>query len=417
MTAYRDCLRVLRWLPLALAFAAAPDARAGLQLTALELPGQSQPSITADRRGGYLLTAIERNEGSAQLFFHRLDQAGLVLESGLIASGSDWFVNWADFPSLTVADNGDWLSFVLRKSDISSPYAYDIWTTRSIDRGATWTPLAKLNDDSLPTEHGFVSLLPDGDDRVLAVWLDGRRGAQGAGAGHDEHAGAHTSLRSAVLRRDGAPIEVAELDSLTCDCCTTDALRLPAGPLVAYRNRSEAEVRDIGTVEREDKSWSAAQIPVADQWHMPGCPVNGPALAGLGVQALMVWPTQAKGEFEVRAALRGAESWRALPSLEIAPDLQGRVDAASWTDGHALVSWLGVNASGDQRQPVLRVAELNQQGEVLTRVDVRPIPSGRNTGMPRMASVDGSAILVWTEPSESGPRVRGSLITVAAGNH
>lgn len=389
-----------------------------LQLNRLDLPGHSQPSITVDRRGGFILTSIERHDDEAQLRFHRLNRQGTVLDSGLIARGKDWFVNWADFPSLVVADNGDWLSFFLRKSDPSQPYAYDIWITRSTDRGRQWSTPEKLHDDALPTEHGFVSLLPDGDDRVLAVWLDGRRGARSnaeqATHGHDAHGGAHTSLRSAVLRRGQPPAQQAELDTLTCDCCTTDALHTRNGPLVAYRNRSEAEVRDIGWVERQAGDWSGPAIAIEDGWQIAGCPVNGPALSTLDKRPLLAWPTQNGANFELRLALRREGEWHALPTLESHPDLMGRVDAVSWGDQGALISWLGVASQATPPHPVLRVAHLNAGGKELSRVEVTDLSAGRNTGMPRMASLGNVAILVWTEPSAGQSRIRGARITIGS---
>ncbi|MBD8524311.1 sialidase family protein [Pseudomarimonas arenosa] len=388
-------------------------ADAALRMTPLELPGHAQPSISTDGRGGFVLTSIERQGSRAELRFHQLDRQGQLQHSGLIASGSDWFVNWADFPSLVVADNGDWLSFYLRKSDPSKPYAYDIWTTRSTDRGQTWSEASRLNQDNRPTEHGFVSLLPDGEDRVLAIWLDGRRGAEaGSHAGHDDHGAAHTSLRSAQLSRDGSTQQV-ELDDLTCDCCHTDALRTEQGPWVVYRDRSREEIRDIGWLRRFDHGWSAPAIAVADHWQMAGCPVNGPALTRLGDRPLLAWPTQNGANFELRLAVHAQSGWQPLTRLEAHPSLLGRVDAAPWHSERALVSWLGV-AEGTAGHPVLRVAELDGNGEQISRLDITELPVGRNTGMPRLASLGDAAILVWTEPGAAGPRVRGVRIETDA---
>ncbi len=51
----------------------------------------------------------------------------------LVREGCNWFVNWADFPSAVVADNGDWLTFWLQKTG-EGTYAYAVMTRRSTDR-------------------------------------------------------------------------------------------------------------------------------------------------------------------------------------------------------------------------------------------------------------------------------------------
>jgi hypothetical protein len=197
--------RRLAVLLLLLGMAAPTSQATTLTLTPLELPGQAQGSALATDQG-FVLSWIDRENNEAALRFAELDATGAVQRRGDIARGSGWFVNWADFPSLVIADNGDWLSFVLVKSDPAKPYAYDIHTTRSTDSGASWSAPALLHDDGTTTEHGFVSLLPDGGDRVLAVWLDGRHTRGDAGHGsHDDHGGAHTALHTAVCRAVCAP--------------------------------------------------------------------------------------------------------------------------------------------------------------------------------------------------------------------
>ena len=400
------CVFFLLALPLT---CTAGQAGTELRFTALDLPGQAEPSVVADPQGGFILTSIERAGSVATLSYHRIDRSGERVSSGEIASGSDWFVNWADFPSLVVADNGDWVSFYLRKSDPAAPYAYDIWTLRSQDQGASWSQPQRLHDDGTTTEHGFVSLLADGDDRVLAVWLDGRRGAAASDDEHG-HGGAHTSLRSAVLTRQGPPVEQVELDDLTCDCCSTDAVRGADGPLVVYRNRSEQEIRDIGWLQRAAGSWSSPVIGVADHWKMPGCPVNGPALSKLGDAQLLAWPTLRDEAFELRLARNDRGTWKALASLERHPELLGRVDATPWGERQALVSWLGASEASNPSAAVLRLARLDESGKLLAQYELQQLPPGRSTGMPKLASHGERALLVWTEPDENGSRVRGILI-------
>lgn len=377
---------------------------APLRITALDLPGRAQGSVIATDEG-FLLSWIDREGPSAALRFAELDINGIVQRRGDVVRGEQWFINWADFPSLVVADNGDWLGYALVKSDPGKPYAYDILTTRSTDRGASWSAPAVLHDDGTTTEHGFVSLLPDGDDRILAVWLDGRRsGSAGSHDGHD-HDGAHTALHSAVLRRDGI-VERGELDALTCDCCRTSLARGTDGPVAVYRDRTRDEVRDIFEVARSTAGWGAPQPLPADHWTMPGCPVNGPALVAQGDALLAAWPTQVNGMPTLRLARREVGRWRPLAVLDQGKDMLGRVDLAPWTERSTLAVWLG----GDDGDTVLKLAELDADGAPRSVQALDTLPRGRGTGMPRIAARHGRALVVWTAPGEGGPRLRAAMV-------
>jgi hypothetical protein len=401
-------LAVTSMLVTVAAAAETPRGASELEVVPLELPGQAEPSVVADRDGGFVLTHIDRDAGGvAHLRYALLDAAGRVEREGEITHGKDWFVNWADFPSLVIADNGDWVTFVLRRTEPSRPYAYEIRTTRSTDRGRHWSEPQVLHDDATPTEHGFVSLVPDGRDRVLALWLDGRRTPTATEAGGDDHGGhAVTTLRSAVLTRSAAPAEATELDELTCDCCATDAVRAATGPLAVYRDRTREEIRDVYWLQRRGRRWGAPQVLHADRWQIAGCPVNGPALATSAGTPVAAWPTMIGTNHHVRVAALRDGRWSAPLDLEHGAGVLGRVDVAAWRDDGVLVSWLGGSADA----VTLRVAHLDRALATVQRLDVTTLPAGRATGMPRLASQRDRALVVWTSPEVRGGKVRGALL-------
>jgi hypothetical protein len=387
------------WLLAALPAAASPRLFVTpLDLTAL--PPAVTPHVVADPQGGWLLSLQTREDkGCSTLMIAGIDDDGRAAAPKVVSRGCERFVNWADFPGIVVADNGDWLSWWLQESGPGT-YAYDIHVVRSTDRGASWSEALVPHDDGTETEHGFVAAAPAGDDRVRLVWLDGRHTGGGGHEGH--HAEGPMSLRSAVLGRDGLTDE-AEIDALTCSCCGTDLARLADGShLTVYRDRDDAEIRDIAIARVDAKGWQAAGLVHEDGWRTPACPVNGPALAAHGATALIAWTTLVDGE---RMAVRIRDRARAKPmrALEEGPGVLGRVDVAR-IGGHWLVSWLG---AGAERQTVLRVALLDAGLEEIVRSDIATIAPGRNTGFPRLAAQGEEAVLVWTEViEESGERVR-----------
>ena len=70
----------------------------------------STPSLATDPARGLVLTWQTRDDAGAALRYALLDANGRELRRGMVAQGSDWFVNWADFPSLVVLDNNDWVN-------------------------------------------------------------------------------------------------------------------------------------------------------------------------------------------------------------------------------------------------------------------------------------------------------------------
>jgi hypothetical protein len=365
-----------------------------------------QPSVAVDPREGFVVTWQERDGDDSVLRYAVIDPAGTELRRGTIARGRDWFVNGADFPSLAVLDNGDWVSFTLRKS-APDTYAYDIHLQRSIDAGLSWGDTIRIHRDDTRTEHGFVSMVAAGKDVVRVVWLDGRRMAvdeqadsqsgshDHASGDHGDPAAEHMTLRSAALDRRGIPFDEHELDDLTCACCQTDAVRLGDGMLVAYRGRTRAEVRDIQLVGHHDGRWSAPRPLPADGWVIAGCPVNGPALAIADGRPAALWPTMANGPMALKfAPADGEGNFSDAMTLTDAEGELGRVDLAGWTGGHWLYSRL-TSAAGSA---TLQLALLDDAGLELTTLEL----AQRVGGFPRLAVKDDVALVVWAE-QPAGP--------------
>ena len=393
------------------------QAWAGLLTKPVDVPvgkQAAQPSITPDRNGGFVLTWQEKSGEAVSLQFAHLDDTGQILRRGLIArkaADQEWFVNWADFPSLAVLDNGDWVSFWLQKS-AAAVYAYDVWLTRSTDQGQTWSPPLLLNRDGTATEHGFVTLLPAGEDRVLVLWLDGRRTAEpGAddtkphSTAGGKHSGAMT-LRSAVVDGSNTIQWETEIDNSTCDCCNTDAVRSGDNIMAIYRDRSDSEVRDIRfSVGDGAGDWSEPQLVYRDQWEIAACPVNGPALAANGNELLAVWTTMQDENLLVRAALGTMAGFGPMQEVEAGGQVLGRVDAAPWGERDFLLSWLGQSGLKSPASSV-KLARMAPGGSLRDEVVVADLPPGRNIGFPRLASSGQTALLAWTEPTADGSTIR-----------
>ena len=387
-------------------------AAAALHATAWQLPapdGAAQPDLVTAPDGTLLLSWIEpRGDGHA-LRFARHGNAGWSAP-GTIAEGDDWFVNWADTPHLAVTADGALWAHWLRKS-AAATYAYDVVLSRSGDGGATWSAPRVVNRDGTPTEHGFVAMWPAGPSSLGIAWLDGRATAGGHG-GHDGHGGGGMmTLRTARFDAAFARHEETRLDASACDCCQTAAAATRAGHVVAYRDRTRDEIRDIAVVRHDGVDWQPPRIVHADGWRMPACPVNGPALAARDDTVVVAWYTAAGGVPRVRVAAStdAGASFGAPVEADSGDAVQGRLAVALDADGHgAWVTWLREDASGQS----LRLARFEPGSRVLmpSIAAARVAGKGRGTGFPQLV-VSGDRIhLVWTDVLDGRPRLRGAMV-------
>ncbi len=334
-----------------------------------------------------------------------------------VASGNDWFVNWADFPAIAVNDKSV-LTNLLHKSD-SGAYTYDIklnlkqtLTQPSKPENSIWHRDLLLHDDGTKSEHGFVSLQPYGQKSFYAVWLDGRN--TGGSMDHDTHSnmGGAMTLRGAVISENGLISQEEEIDNRVCDCCQTDlAVTKDKQIIVAYRDRSEDEVRDIKIKKwNEITGWSQPLTVGNDNWKIAGCPVNGPALASFNNEYAVAWYTEAKGEAKVQLAFGSLkEDVLDIPIKINSNPTIGRIDLKMISSTEAIVSWVE-NVGDDTLIQLLKVDKNGAKGEVIT---VSKTNTARASGFPRMAVLDGTIFLAYTIAEKGLPsRIETKTITV-----
>lgn len=371
-------------------------------------PTSAQPNLSLAPDGDLLLSWTERlPAGGHRLAFARHDGKTGWSPTRTVAEGQDWFVNWADFPALQMLPDGSLWAHTLVKNG-KATYAYDVRLQHSLDGGRSWKPTQAVHEDGTPTEHGFAALWPQGRDRLGIAWLDGRN----TGGGHDAHAhggsGAMT-LRAAVFGRDGAKLAEEELDAGACDCCQTDSAASAGGVLLAYRDRTAAEVRDIAVARFDGKAWNRPVMVHADGWVMPACPVNGPAIAARGRLAWVAWYTGAGGVPSLRlaASTDAGRSFRPMRVLARGEAQHGRLDLAA--DGAGVwVSWLEESGGAQSLWLARYPHDLSAEQFRLKVADVAG--RGRGTGFPRLQLRDGAAWLAWTEVVAGVPRLRGAVV-------
>lgn len=358
--------------------------------------GSAQPRLTVSARG-ILLSWIERSGATATLKFSERT-AGAWTTARTVASGSDWFVNWADVPSVTRLANGALAAHWLQKSG-SDTYAYDVRVAYSSDGGKTWAAAVTPHSDGTKTEHGFASLFQAPGGNLALVWLDGRA----MKPGHGGHGGGDMALRYGVFGRDWKQVSEVVVDTRVCECCPTAAAVTADGPIVAYRDRGPDDTRDIYVARLENGKWSEGKPVHKDGWIFPACPVNGPALSARGRAVAIAWYTGVNNAPRSFAAFsRDAGRSFGAPILVDDNGSLGRVDVALLADGSAAVSYIAVTPA---KTAEFRVRRVERSGAASAPIVVAPISAGRASGYPRMAPDGNDLVFAWIE-GDRNPQIR-----------
>jgi hypothetical protein len=369
------------------------------QVNFLNSPAKSnsgEPFLFTDKDSTVYLSWIEKCKDKTTFKFSSLKK-GQWSEPVIIASGDTWFVNWADYPM--VATNGNQLMAHFLDKSGDGTYAYDVKLTISNDNGNNWLEPVILHDDKKQAEHGFVTLLPYGDN-FFVTWLDGRNTAMEGMEEMEGHGGHHgaMSLRAAVIDNKGNKTSEWELDNKTCDCCQTSAAITATGPIVVYRDRSDEEIRDMSIVRLVDNKWTEPKSIHNDNWKIAGCPVNGPRVVAEGNNLAAAWYSVASDTSKVNvifSADGGATFGKPIRVDE--GNAIGRVDIVMLDEESAIVSWM--------EGTMIKVAKVHSDGRKEPSTTIVSTSESRSSGFPQMTKSGNQLIFAWTDDKEKNIKV------------
>ncbi len=358
-------------------------------------PGAGESRLVTTPDGAVLMSWLEpRGAAGAAGSGHALRLASLRggkwSPSLTVAEGDSFFVNWADFPAVCpFGEHGLAVAWLWKSG--AETYAYQTRVAISTDGGGRWIGPIVAHDDRDGTEHGFVSLVPQGEG-VRAVWLDGHNFKSGV-----EEGMADMTVHSRFIAPTGTLGREQELDDRACDCCQTAAAVVDGDILVAYRDRDPNEIRDISFVRLADGKWGKPAKVRDDGWHIPGCPVNGPSLAVHGSRVAIAWYTAAADTPKVFAAFSadGGRSFGAAHRLDEGKPL-GRVGVAMLPNGTAAVSWM----EGDAKEARIRARFVREGERPGAATTVARIPGARASGVPQVVRDGDRLVFSWTEPGK-----------------
>lgn len=344
-------------------------------------PGSGQSFLIADAAGKVYLSWIEPTPAGGHRLQFAIRDGETWRVKGPAAEGRNWFVNWADYPTLLPLPAGTVAAHWLEKF-ADSKYSYGLKVTQSSATGAwrvAFAPKVEREGDYT----GFVSLIGLGQGIGVAYLAPGPRGGE-----EDK------TLRFARLSDQGAVVGDELLDSDVCTCCQTAAALTDDGPIVAYRDHEPGEIRDIAVVAFRNGKWTAPRAVRRDGWRINGCPVNGPALAAAGRRAVIAWYTAAEDKPRVYAAFSSNAGQDFGAAVQVDDGLPlGRVSVVALPDGGAVIGWIEKRSGGAAE---IRLRRISPDGRRSASELVSAVDAGRKTGFPKMALSGGRLMLTWT---------------------
>jgi hypothetical protein len=300
--------------------------------------GSVEAHWSVARDGSPLLSWIEPIAGDSDALRYAIRQGAQWSEPRTIVANRHFFRQPAESPSVISFPGGGFLAEWVEIPNESSEAEY-IYVSASKD-GSHWTAPVMANKDRSPVQHALVSMVASGDQEASLVWLEALKGED-----------APSVLKRTVVSSDGKVVKEESLDTDVCTCCPTSIVKTARGLLVAYRDHTPQDIRDIGVVRFENGRWSPSKILNPDKWEINACPVNGASASAKDNRVAIAWYTEGGDKPRVQLVFSSdGGSTFTKPILINTGDALGHASTALNDDGGVFISWI---EEGDKSSRVL----------------------------------------------------------------
>ena len=332
--------------------------------------------------GSPLLSWIEPVKGGSYALRYSIRRGTQWGEPRTIVTNRRFFRQPAESPSMISFPSGGFLAEWVEIPNDSSEAEY-IYVSASRD-GVQWTAPVMANKDRSPVQHALVSVAASGDREASLVWLEALKGED-----------APSNLKRTVVTSDGKVLKEESLDSDVCTCCPTSIVKTSRGLLVAYRDHTSEDIRDIAVMRFENGRWTPSKTLNADKWKINACPVNGASEAAKGDRVAIAWYTEGGDKPRVQLVFSSdAGATFTKPILINTGDALGHASTILTADGGAVVSWI---EEGDKSSRVL-ARFLPASGEAGPPVQVAQ-GSTQSLGYPRLLQAGQETWITWGNSS------------------
>lgn len=321
-----------------------------------------------------------------------------------IATGRNWFANWADVPSINALSDGSMLAHWMTKLSGGGTYDYGIRVARRDPASGKWSEIHGMHLEQKADYAGFLAFVPgEGKAVYLAPPPPSSGDAHAGGGGGDHHhhdgVGHRKTMRFIAFAGDrAAPSGDVEVDADTCSCCPTGIAKTPAGLIAAYRDHQSGEIRDISITRQVGGKWTKPAAVHADNWQINGCPTEGPSLAAKEESVAVAWLTRAGGVSKVQIAISNTSGERFGKPLQLdSGNPLGRPALAALGGTEKRFAAIWVEKVTAERNEI-RLRYLLANGTLSSPQVIANVPAGRLAGIPRIvANGDGELLVAWRD--------------------
>ena len=342
--------------------------------------GSIQPNWAIGSDGSALLSWVEPAKGGTYSLRYAVRRGAVWSEARTITAGRKFWRHPAEVPELLSLPDGTLLAHWVEKGKDSSDAEF-IYVSSSRD-GIHWTEPLMAHHDKSPEQHGLASIVASGPQEASLLWLQALKGEDGP-----------VSLMRTIVGADGKEIKEEQLDADVCSCCPTSVVKTAKGLLVAYRDHTSKDIRDIAVLRFENGRWSESKILHADKWEINACPVNAASAAAKDNRVAIAWYTEADDKPRVQLVFSSdAGATFSKPTVVNTGATLGYASTALSSDGGAYISWL---------------EETDKSGRVLVRLvspagvagPVVQIAEGSRTslGYPKLTRAGTDTWIAWCD--------------------
>jgi hypothetical protein len=345
--------------------------------------GSLQPNWSATPDGRAVLSWIEPLKASGYALRYAVHGASGWSEARTVVSGRHFFRHPAESPEVMVLSDKLWMAHWV-EMPMEGSEAEFVYVSWSAD-GVKWSAPVMVNKDKKPVEHGLASMVASGNGEASVFWLETPEGEDGPGF-----------LLRSVVNAAGQVTKEERLQSDVCNCCPTAVTRTAKGLLLAYRDRTKADIRDISVMRFENGRWSQAKNVHADNWHINACPTNAAAVSARGDRVALSWYTGATDPPSVQLVFSNDGGATFNKQVHVSTGhAYGYTSIALAEDGTAFVSWLQQAEGGAARVMARAVSSAGAAGPALQVAE-----GGRmGLGYPRIAVSGTETWIAWSDPN------------------
>jgi hypothetical protein len=348
---------------------------------------QANWSVAAD--GSPLLSWVEKSKDGFNTLRYAIHHGSGWTEARTIAAHRHFFHHPAELPEVIALSGGPLLAHWVELPKEGSEAEF-LYVSASAD-GVRWTTPRVAHKDTSLVQHGLGSMVASGPREGSLIWLQALKGEDGP-----------VSLMRTVISAEGAIVKEESLDSDVCACCPTSVVRTAHGLLIAYRDHTPDNIRDISTIRFENGKWTASKNIYPDKWQLDACPINAASAAAKGDNVAVSWytaaPTKTGDKARVEIAFSSDDGATfGKPSVVSTGQAYGYTSAVPDEAGGAFVSWVE-RGGGAARVLVRHVTSAGVAGPVLQ------VAQGEreSLGYPRMVRAGAETWIAWGNGDSGG---------------